>query len=104
MVGQRAEIKFTAFNTNYLPVLYGHVATIGADAMMDEATKTPYYKVKIAPEPEAVTLLEEQGWQLVSGMPADTYIQTRERTLINYIFKPLTLMFSRAFNEDEGVK
>jgi len=104
MVGQKAEIKFTAFNTNYLPILYGHVATIGADAMMDEATKTPYYKVKIAPEPEAVTLLEEQGWQLVSGMPADTYIQTRERTLINYIFKPLTLMFSRAFNEDEGVK
>ncbi len=104
MVGQKAEIKFTAFNTNYLPILYGHVATIGADAMMDEATKMPYYKVKIAPEPEAVALLEAQGWQLVSGMPADTYIQTRERTLMNYIVKPLMLMFSRAFNEDEGVK
>ena len=103
MVGQKAEIKFTAFNTNYLPILYGHVANIGADALMDEATKMPYYKVKIAPEPEAVAMLEAQGWQLVSGMPADTYIQTRERTLMNYIVKPLMLMFSRAFNEDEGL-
>lgn len=104
MVGQKAEIKFTAFNTNYLPILFGHVVNIGADALIDEATKMPYYKVKIAPEPEAVTLLEQQGWQLVSGMPADAYIQTRERTLMNYIIKPLMLMFSRAFNEDEGLK
>lgn len=101
--GQRAEIKFTAFNTNYLPVMYGHVESIGADALMDEATKMPYYKVRVVPEAEAVAVLEQQGWSLVSGMPADTYIQTRERTLLNYIVKPFQVMFSRAFNEDDGL-
>lgn len=101
--GQRAEIKFSAFNTNFLPVLYGHVESVGADSLMNDATKQPYYAVRVIPEPEAVAVLEKQGWQLVSGMPADIYIQTRERTLLNYIVKPLMVMFSRAFNEDDGV-
>lgn len=103
MPGQKAEIKFTAFNTNYLPVLYGHVDSVSADAVMDEASKMPYYKVRVLPEPEAVMVLEKQGWQLVSGMPADVYIQTRERTLLNYIMRPLQVMFSRALNEDDGL-
>jgi multidrug efflux pump subunit AcrA (membrane-fusion protein) len=103
MPGQKAEIKFTAFNTSYLPVLYGHVDSVSADAVMDEASKMPYYKVRVLPEPEAVMVLEKQGWQLVSGMPADVYIQTRERTLLNYIMRPLQVMFSRALNEDDGL-
>jgi epimerase transport system membrane fusion protein len=102
-LGQRAEIKFSAFNTNYLPVLYGNVANIGADALIDEATKMPYYDVKVIPEPEAVERLEKQGWVLISGMPGDVYIQTRERTLMNYIVKPLSVMMSRALNEDDGL-
>jgi epimerase transport system membrane fusion protein len=102
-INQKAEIKFTAYNTSYLPVLYGHVINIGADALMDEATKQPYYEVKVLPDSEAVSLLEKQGWLLVSGMPADTYIMTHERTLFSYIIKPLSVMFSRAFNEDDGL-
>jgi epimerase transport system membrane fusion protein len=101
--GQRAEIKFSAFNTNFLPVMYGHVESVGADSLIDEATKQPYYTVRVIPEPEAVAVLEKQGWQLVSGMPADIYIQTRERTLLNYIIKPLEVMISKSLNEDDGV-
>jgi epimerase transport system membrane fusion protein len=103
MTGQRAEIKFTAFNTSYLPVLYGHVVNVAADATIDEASKMPYYAVKVVPEPEAVLLLEKQGWKLVSGMPADVYVQTRSRTLMSYFIKPLQVMFSRAFNEEDGL-
>jgi epimerase transport system membrane fusion protein len=102
-VGQIAEIKFTAFNTNFLPVLYGKVQSISADAVMDESTKMPYYKVKVVPEPEAVQELEKHNWQLVSGMPADVYIITKERTLMNYILRPIQMMFMRAFNEDDGI-
>jgi epimerase transport system membrane fusion protein len=101
--GQRAEIKFSAYNTSYLPVLYGHVVTVAADAAIDEVTKQPYYSVKVIPEPEAVAALEKQGWNLVSGMPADAYILTRERTLMSYIIKPLRVMFSRGLNEDDGL-
>lgn len=101
--GQLAEIKFMAFNTNYLPVLYGKVESVAADALVDDITKMPYYKVKIVPDMDAVELLSKQGLQLVSGMPADVYIQTRERTLLNYIIRPLQVMVSRAFNEDDGL-
>lgn len=101
--GQKAEIKFTAFNTNFLPVLYGQVQSVSADAVMDEATKMPYYKVKVIPDQSAVDELEKHNWQLVSGMPADVYIITKERTLMNYILRPIQMMFMRAFNEDDGV-
>lgn len=103
-VGQRAEIKFTAFNTNFLPVLFGTVQSVSADAVMDEATKMPYYKVKVIPETEAVQELSKHNWQLVSGMPADVYIITKERTLMNYILRPIQMMFMRAFNEDDGIQ
>lgn len=101
--GQLAEIKFMAFNTNYVPVMYGTVDSVAADALIDEVTKMPYYKVKVVPDANAVELLSQQGWHLVSGMPADVYIQTRERTLFNYIVRPLQIMVSRAFNEDDGL-
>lgn len=103
VVGQQAEIKFTAFNTNFLPVMYGKVESVGADSEFDEATKQPFYKVRVMPDPDAVKVIEKQGWQLVSGMPADVYIQTKDRTLLNYIIRPFQVMFSRAFNEDDGV-
>ena len=101
--GQLAEIKFMAFNTNYVPVMYGKVDPVAADALIDEVTKMPYYKVKVVPDAEAVASLSRQGWNLVSGMPADVYIQTRERTLLNYIVRPLQIMVSKAFNEDDGL-
>ncbi|HQT01535.1 MAG: hypothetical protein B7Z05_00750 [Thiotrichales bacterium 32-46-8] len=101
--GQLAEIKFMAFNTNYVPVMYGKVDSVAADALIDEVTKMPYYKVKVVPDDQAVDALSRQGWNLVSGMPADVYIQTRERTLLNYIVRPLQIMISRAFNEDDGL-
>jgi epimerase transport system membrane fusion protein len=101
--GQLAEIKFMAFNTNYVPVMYGKVDSVAADALIDEVTKMPYYKVKVVPDAQAVDSLSRQGWNLVSGMPADVYIQTRERTLLNYIVRPLQIMISRAFNEDDDL-
>lgn len=102
-VGQTAEIKFTAFNTNYSPVLYGKVANLSSDALLDETNRTYYYKVNVTPGTEVHTELEKQQWSLVSGMPADVYIQTRERTLLGYLIKPLQLMITRAFNEDDGL-
>jgi epimerase transport system membrane fusion protein len=102
-VGQQAEIKFTAFNTNFLPVLFGTVQSVSADAVMDEVSKMPYYKVKVTPDESAVLELTKHNWQLVSGMPADVYITTKERTLMNYILRPIQVMFMRAFNEDDGI-
>jgi epimerase transport system membrane fusion protein len=37
---------------------------------------------------------------LMPGMPAEVYISTGSRTLLQYLFKPLSNAVSRSFNED----
>ena len=99
-IGLPVEIKFSAFNLSFMPVMYGKVTGIGADTVMDEVSRQPVYNVKVIPDDEAVAALEKQGWALVAGMPADAYIQYGQRTMLDYLTRPFIRGLSRAFNED----
>ena len=56
-----------------------------------------YYTVRIAlPGAEVARL---QGMDLVPGMPAEVYIQTNERTPLDYLLKPLQEQIARTFRE-----
>jgi HlyD family secretion protein len=39
------------------------------------------------------------GLKLLPGMPAETFIQTEERTAMSYLLKPMTDQLTRAFRE-----
>ena len=39
------------------------------------------------------------GLQLVSGMPAEVFMQTGSRTMMSYLLKPITDQLQRAFVE-----
>jgi epimerase transport system membrane fusion protein len=103
-VGQRAEIKFTAFRINFMPVIYEQVAAVGADSLQDEQDRQFYYLVKVNVSAAALAIINQQGWSLVAGMPAEAYLKTRERTLLRYILRPFQLIVSNAFNEDDGIE
>lgn len=103
-VGQKAEIKFTAFRLNFVPVMYGEVLAIGADALTDDMDRKLYYRIKVSVDQSSVDELEKQGWQLLPGMPASVFLKTRERTLLNFILRPFQLLLMNAFNEDDGIK
>jgi epimerase transport system membrane fusion protein len=103
-IDQQAEIKFTAFRINFMPVIYGKVIAVGADALQDEVDRQFYYLVKVEVSPEALSIIRKQGWSLVAGMPADAYLKTRERTLLSYIVRPFQLIVANAFNEDDGIQ
>jgi len=36
----------------------------------------------------------------VPGMPAETFIQTQERTVLSYLLKPFSNQLDRAFREE----
>jgi len=40
------------------------------------------------------------GLVLVPGMPAEAFMQTDERSAINYLLKPATDQLNRAFREE----
>jgi hypothetical protein len=42
-----------------------------------------------------------QGTKLVPGMPAEAFIQTQDRTILEYLLQPLTQQLGRVFREGE---
>jgi HlyD family secretion protein len=41
-----------------------------------------------------------EGFKLRSGMPAEVYIETGDRSLLSYLFKPLRDQLARAFRDN----
>ena len=76
----------------------GTVLNVSADALVDRGSGVSYYLATLEiPSEERVKLV---GYQLVPGMPVNVLIQTGERTLWQYLTKPLAQGMSRALIED----
>ena len=96
--GQDAVLRFSAFNTRTTPELFGIVSKVSPDAFIDETTKRSYYRAEVLLKEGE--LLKLDGQELVAGMPVEVFIQTGERTPINYLLKPITDYFNRAMREE----
>jgi HlyD family type I secretion membrane fusion protein len=64
MAGQQVEIKFSSFNSNFMPVLYGVVDILGADVKFDNMTQMSYYEVDIKINQDVFDELDKLNWQL----------------------------------------
>lgn len=96
-VGQKAFVRFSAFNTRTTPQLTGNVVFVSATTSHDAQTNASYYTVKVVLPDEQRQRLA--GRQLVPGMPAEVFLQTGSRTMMSYIFKPIAEQMQRAFIE-----
>lgn len=96
-VGQKATVRFSAFSARTTPELRGTVTHVSADRMEDKTTRSAFYRITVTlDEGEAIRLGE---LRLRPGMPAETFVQTTRRTMLNYILKPLADQLARAFRE-----
>lgn len=96
-VGQEATLRFSAFDQRMTPEVIGHVVRMSADVFTDEVTGMSYYEVKLIPKDGEAEKLG--GQVLLPGMPVEAFIKTGERSPLNYLAKPLTDYFTRAFRE-----
>ena len=96
-MGQRAVIRFPAFNQRTTPQLDGEVVRIGADVTEEEKKNESYYAVRIRVPDEELARLD--GLKLVAGMPVEAFIQTAPRTALTYLVKPMHDQIARAFKE-----
>jgi epimerase transport system membrane fusion protein len=94
---QEATIRFSSFGSK-APTVFGSVLNISADAIPDQVTGQSFYLARIEVNPESLSNLG--GLQLLPGMPAEVYIATGSRTLLEYMFKPLSNTVARSFIED----
>ncbi|CAN5278133.1 HlyD family type I secretion periplasmic adaptor subunit [soil metagenome] len=96
--GQPVRLRLSAFNAQTTPEIDGAVDTVSADRISDERTGISFYKVLVTIEPGESAKLG--NLKLKPGMPAEVFIQTGSRTMLNYIMKPLRDQFERAFRHD----
>lgn len=85
--GLPVELMFVAFNQNRTPRVAGEVSMVSADRLLDEHSGLPYYQMQIRVTDEGVAQLA--GQDIRPGMPVDAFVRTGERSLLNYLFKPL---------------
>jgi protease secretion system membrane fusion protein len=91
--GLKTELIFSAFNVNKTPHIEGEVEQVAADRSLDERTGAPYYKVRVKVTPAGQKKIAEHHMDVRPGMPVELFVKTGERTLVNYLLKPI---FDRA--------
>lgn len=95
--GQTTHVRFSSFNQGTTPQLGGLVSYVSADLSRDKQTNASYYTAKVT---LAASERRRAGeLQLVAGMPAEVFLQTTSRTMLSYLFKPITDQLARMFNE-----
>ena len=77
-------------------MVIGEVVSRSGDRI-EQSGRPPYFRVQVKTPPEEMAKL--RGSKLQAGMPAEILIQTSERTLMNYLTKPLTDQMARGMNE-----
>ena len=92
------ELIFSAFNQNTTPRIPGIVTQVSPDRLVDEQTGMPYYRMRAEVTPEGRKMLSDL--QVRPGMPVELFVRTGERTLMNYLLRPLRDNFRMSMTEE----
>lgn len=86
--GLEANIVLSAFAQRNLPRLVGRVRSVSADAIIDDATGTSYFRARIEVDSDHLHEVAPEI-ELAPGMPADVMITTGQQTAFQYLIGPL---------------
>jgi membrane fusion protein, adhesin transport system len=86
--GQRAIVKFSAYDFAIYGSLQGTLTHISAGTIVDEIDKQSYYLVRIKTDKNYLGD-EDKKLNVIVGMTADVDIITGKKTVLDYILKPI---------------
>ena len=93
-VGDRANVKVTAYDFSTYGGLSGRVQNVSADSVYDEVEREAYYTVLVETD-RAYLSRGGKRLPIVPGMICDVEIITGNKSVLSYLLKPI----SRALNE-----
>ena len=96
-IGQAASLRFSTFDQRTTPEIFGAVSKVSADVFTDEITGAQFYTAELVLNAGEIERLGDV--ELLPGMPVEAFIKTGDRTPLNYLLKPFTDYFNRAFRE-----
>ena len=97
-VGQEVIVRFSALDQRRTPELTGAVTVVSADAFQDEGSPLPYYRAEVQLLEGEIDRLPADV-TLIPGMPVEALARTADRSPLDYLVKPLTDYFAKAFRE-----
>lgn len=95
--GQKASIKLTAYDFLIYGALEASVERISADTISDQQGQ-PYYRVIVKTQQNHIEL-NERRLPIIPGMVASVDIQTSEKTVLDYLLKPISRARYEALRE-----
>lgn len=93
--GQKALVKFTAYDFSIYGGLDATLEHIGADSISDEKGNA-YYVVRVRTNKSAIT---DNNLPILPGMVAEVDILTGKKTILSYLVKPLLRAHASALRE-----
>lgn len=97
-IGQPARIEITAYNSAIFGTLSGTVTAISPDATLNEKTGESFFTVEV----RTTSLLRDQSGRplpIGPGMVANVNLLGEKRSILSYIFSPITRLSETAFRE-----
>jgi HlyD family type I secretion membrane fusion protein len=97
-VGGAAEVRLISGDARRTPLLAATVTFVSADRVTQPDSGAAWFDATV--EVDAQLLAQQQpALHLQAGMPAELYVTTGERTLLQYLLKPLRTFSHRAMRE-----
>jgi HlyD family type I secretion membrane fusion protein len=96
-LGMAAEVKFPAFHYMGNQIIRGTVKSLSRDRLVDENTKEAYFAAEVVVDRS--TIPESIVRRLTAGMTADVVLPTGERTVMNYLLRPIMERWSQSMRE-----
>jgi HlyD family secretion protein len=96
-VGQRVNVRLTAFKAHRVPVITGRLIYVGADRQVD-ASNQPFFLIRAAIDPDA--LRDKPGIVLLPGMPADVLVINGARSVLDFLLSPILDSLRHAMKEE----
>ena len=97
-IGQAANVRLSALNQRVTPVVAARVTYVSADKLTDRTTQQVYYRVRLTIDPDQLGARERE--LIFPGMPVEALIMTAERTMFQYLFRPILDSIAHAFREE----
>lgn len=96
-LGQQVVVRFPGLSQRTTPELDGTVSLVSADSSQDEKSGVAFYTIRVTLPLEQVARLD--AVKLVPGMPVESFLQTRPRTVLSFLVQPLRDQLGKALRE-----
>jgi len=97
-VGGAAEVRLISDDARRSPLLPAKVTFVSADRVSQPETGKSWFDVTVEVDAQALAQ-RDPPMRLQAGMPAELFVTTGERTLFEYLAKPLRAFSRRALRE-----